>query len=97
MKTDHQFTSVQIAANAWIDRNWHTEAKLAGADNNYVAFQAFLAGAAFAGAPDLVAALARILNVATAGLESGGNVHLALNIAKSEARAALARAKEVQS
>jgi len=49
--------------------------------------------ALIAAAPELLAALERILSVSRAGLDSGGNVHVALNLAKGEARAAIAKAK----
>lgn len=41
-----QLTTVQKAANDWSFSNWHDGKRIAGADNAYVAFWAFCAGAA---------------------------------------------------
>lgn len=41
-------TPAQQAAYDWTNANWHAGLRLAGSDNNYVAFHAFCAGAAFA-------------------------------------------------
>lgn len=39
-----QFTSEQIAASEWSHSNWTEGMRIAGADSNYVAFHAFVAG-----------------------------------------------------
>jgi len=88
-------TKDQEAAYSWIHDNWHNGLKLAGADSNYTAYHAFVAGWSQAkeAMKDPVSMLKRIHSVASAGLDIGGDVYTALNVARSEARTAIDEAE----